>query len=141
KIGAPVRPVGALVNDRQASIVVSHSAQAPVIPVRVRITGSPGAPYTDWNFEVAHEKFMAPSFLAVALGSALQATANERADVTWAAESTVRFKNYGEVTIQDFGVAVGGTPEPGDFIRSNLASAVGGVLNNPWENAFVESID
>jgi hypothetical protein len=141
KIGAPVRSVGALVNDRQASIVVSHSAQAPVIPVRVRITGSPGAPYTDWNFEVAHEKFMAPSFLAVALGSALQATANERADVTWSAESTVRFKNYGEVTIQDFGVAVGGTPEPGDFIRSNLVSAVGGVLNNPWENAFVESID
>src|SRR5690606_9699599 len=71
KIGSPVRPLGALVNDRQASIVVSQSAQAPVIPVRVRITGSPGAPFTDWNFQVAHEKFMAPSFLAVALGSAL----------------------------------------------------------------------
>src|SRR6185436_14312690 len=29
KIGMPVRSVGALVNDRQASIVVSHSAKAP----------------------------------------------------------------------------------------------------------------
>lgn len=141
KIGAPVRDVGALVNDRQASIVVSHSAKAPVIPVRVRISGSPGAPFTDWNFTVAHEKFMAPSFLAVAIGSALQATANERSDVTWSVESTVRFKNYGEVTVEDFGVAVGGTPEPGDFIRSNLVNAVGAVLNNPWENAFVESVD
>jgi SpoIVB peptidase S55 len=141
KIGAPVRDVGALVNDRQASIVVSHSAKAPVIPVRVRISGSPGAPFTDWNFTVAHEKFMAPSFLAVAIGSALQATANERSDVTWSAESTVRFKNYGEVTVEDFGVAVGGTPEPGDFIRSNLVNAVGAVLNNPWENAFVESVE
>src|SRR5690606_20244251 len=39
KIGAPVRQVGALVNDRQASIVVSHSATAPVIPVHVEIAG------------------------------------------------------------------------------------------------------
>ncbi len=141
KIGAPLREVGALVNDRQASIVVSHSAKAPVIPVSVKISGSPGAPFTDWNFRVAHEKFMAPSFLAVALGSALQATANERSDVTWSAVSTVRFKNYGEVTIEDFGVAVGGTPEPGDFIRSNVVNAIGTVLNNPWENAFVESVE
>jgi hypothetical protein len=141
KIGAPVRDVGALVNDRQASIVVSHSAKAPVIPVHVRINGSPGAPYTDWNFQVAHEKFMAPSFLAVAIGSALQATANERSDVTWSAFSKIRFRNYGEVTVEDFGVAVGGTPEPGDFVRSNLVNAVGTVLNNPWENAFVESVD
>lgn len=141
KIGASVRPVGALVNDRQASIVVSHSAKAPVIPVRVRIKGSPGAPFDDWNFTVAHEKFMAPSFMAVALGSALQATASERQDVTWSMTSKVRFKGYGEVTVEDFGVAVGGTPEPSDFLRSNLVGAIGGVLNNPWENAFVESVD
>lgn len=141
KIGAPVRDVGALVNDRQASITVSHSAKAPVIPVHVRINGSPGAPFTDWSFQVAHEKFMAPSLLAVALGSALQATANERSDVTWSAVSKIRFKNYGEVTVEDFGVAVGGTPEPGDFVRSNLVNAIGTVLNNPWENAFVESVD
>lgn len=140
KIGAPVRPVGALVNDRQASIVLSHSAQAPVIPVRVRISGSPGAPFTDWDFQVAHEKFMAPSFLAVALGSALQSTASERQDVTWTATSRVRIKGYGDVTLEDFGVAVGGTPEASDFIRSNLVGAVGSVLNNPWEDAFVESV-
>ena len=141
KIGSPVRPLGALVNDRQASIVVSQSAQAPVIPVRVRITGSPGAPFTDWNFQVAHEKFMAPSFLAVALGSALQSTASERQDVTWTATSRVRVRDYGEVTLEDFGVAVGGTPEASDFIRSNLVGAVGAVINNPWEDAFVESVE
>jgi hypothetical protein len=141
KIGAAVRPVGALVNDRQASIVLSHSAKAPVIPVHVKIKGSPGAPFDDWNFEVAHEKFMAPSFMAVALGSALQTTASERQDVTWSMVSKVRFKGYGEVTVEDFGVAVGGTPEPADFLRSNLVNAIGGVLNNPWENAFVESVD
>src|SRR5690606_11051334 len=83
KIGMPVRPVGALVNDRQASIVASHSARAPVIPVRVQINGARNAPFTEWNFEVAHEKFMAPTFLALAVGNALNTTASERQDVTW----------------------------------------------------------
>jgi hypothetical protein len=141
KIGMPARPVGALVNDRQASIVVSHEARAPVIPVSVKVNGAPGAPYTDWNFEVAHEKFMAPTFLALALGSALETTASERQDVTWTITSKVRFKNHGEVLIEDFGVAIGGTPEVRDIARSNLVGAVGAVLSNPWEPAFVESVD
>jgi len=141
KIGMPVREVGALVNDRQASIVVSHKAVAPTVPVKVRIKGARSAPFTDWSFEVAHEKFMAPTFVALAVGSALSATASERQDVTWSIKSKIRFKDYGEIQVEDFGVAVGGTPEVQDLSRSNLTSAVGAVLNNPWEPAFVESID
>lgn len=141
KIGMPARPVGALVNDRQASIVVSHSAQAPVIPVRVRIHGAEGAPYTDWNFETAHEKFMAPSFVALAVGSALQATASEKQDVTWSMKSTLRIKDHGELEVDDFGVAVGGTPEVRTLSRSNLVGAVAALLSNPWEPTFVERIE
>ncbi len=141
KLGMPARPLGALVNDRQASIVVSHSAQAPIIPVSVKIDGVHGAPYTSWNFEVAHEKFMAPTFLALAVGNALGTTASERQDVTWMLRSRVRFKGHGEIMVEDFGVAVGGTPEVRDIARSNLTAAVGAVLNNPWEPALVESVD
>jgi hypothetical protein len=52
KIGMPVRSLGALVNDRQASIVVSQAAKAPVIPVSMKIRGVPGLPDANWNFEV-----------------------------------------------------------------------------------------
>lgn len=141
KIGFAARPVGALVSDRQASIVVSHGAKAPTIPVRVKITGAAGAPYTDWSFEIAHEKFVSPSFLSVVVGSALETTASERQDVTWYAKSKVRFKGHPELSIDDFGVAVGGTPGARDFVRSNLVQAVGSVLNNPWEPAFVDGVD
>src|SRR5688572_2393490 len=58
KIGMPVRSMGALVNDRVASIVVSHSAQAPVVPVKMAISGVPGLPLSSWNFEIAHERFL-----------------------------------------------------------------------------------
>ena len=141
KIGMAVRPLGALVDDRQASVTLSHSAVAPVIKTHVKISGVPGAPYTDWNFKVAHEKFMAPSFVAVAVGSALESTASERTDVTWTIHSKIRVRGHGEIQVQDFGVAVGGTPGTSDLNRSNLVNAVGAVLNNPWEPAFVESVD
>jgi hypothetical protein len=141
KIGMGVREVGALVQDRQASIVVSHSAQAPVVPLKVSIQGMPGLPSSNWKFEIAHEKFMTPSFMAVAIGSALQAVANERQDVSWTATSKLRIKGFGELKFEDYGVAIGGTPEAGEFARSNLIRAVGAVLNNPWQPALIESAE
>ena len=139
KIGMAVRDVGALVNDRQSAIVVSHSAKAPVIPLKMSIHGAPGFPNANWSFEIAHDKFMTPSFVSVALGSALQAVANEHQDVSWTATSKLKIKGYPELTLQDYGVAMGGTPEAGEFVRSNLVRAIGTVLNNPWQPAFVES--
>ena len=140
KIGMPVRPLGALINDRQASIVVSHSAKAPTIPVRLKIRGVPGAPHTNWQFELAHEKFMAPTFLSVALGNALQSTAADRLDVSWNAVSRLRVHGHGELELKDFGVAVGGTPDPREMAQTELVQAVGALLNNPWEPLIVESI-
>ncbi len=140
KIGAGVRPLGALVNDRQASIVVSEKAKAPVIPVTFRIDGVVGAPHRDWKFEIAHEKFMTPTFLAMALGDALQATGAEKQDVSWTAQSEVVVRGYGKVQLEDFGVSIGGTPDPREFVRSHLVSSIGGILSNPWEPAMVESV-
>ncbi|MBM4362523.1 MAG: hypothetical protein FJ104_07565, partial [Deltaproteobacteria bacterium] len=140
KIGMPVRSVGALVNDRQASIVVSHAARAPVIPVTLSLTGVPGAPHTEWKFEVAHEKFMTPSFVSVALGSAVQAAAADRQDVTWVARSRLAIRGHGEITLEDQGLSIGGTPDPREFVESSLVRAIGAVLNNPWESALVERV-
>jgi hypothetical protein len=141
KIGMAARPMGALVNDRQASIVLSHTAQAPVIPVTMKIKGLQGPIHTTWKFDVAHEKFMTPSFLAIAFGSALQAVASEKMDVSWDAKSRLKIKGHGEIKLEDFGVSVGATPEAGDFIRSNLVRAAGALLNSPWEPVIIESAE
>ncbi|HWA71477.1 MAG TPA: SpoIVB peptidase S55 domain-containing protein [Polyangiaceae bacterium] len=139
KIGMPVRELGALVNDRMASIVVSQSLKAPVIPVSMKIQGVAGLASGNWNFEVAHERFLSPSFVAVALGSALQAVAAEKQDVSWTATSTLKIKGYGQIQLEDYGVAIGGTPDAGELGRSNLVRAIGAIMNNPWEPAFIES--
>ncbi len=141
KIGMPVREVGAMVNDRQASIVVSHSIEAPVIPVKFKVKGAPGAPVTDWNFEVAHEKFMTPAFIAVALGNAMQTTAAERQDVTWTVKSKLVTRDHGTILLEDQGVSVGGTPDEREFAESPLVKAAGAILNNPWEPTVLASAE
>lgn len=140
KIGSSVRPLGSLVNDRQAAIVVHPDVPAPMIPFTLDIRGSEGAPHPKWTMELAHEKFMAPMFLAVAMGNALEATASERRDVSWHAYTTIKVRGRGSITMHDYGVAVGGMPSAGEFMRSEAVSAVGELLSNPWEPVEIESV-
>jgi hypothetical protein len=140
KIGMAVRPLGALIADRQASIVVSHQVKAPVIPVRLDIEGVEGMPVTPWRFEVAHEKFLSPSFLAMAIASAIQATVSEKRDISWALDSEVSVDGLPNLTFEDFGVAIGGMPGPDDVIQSNVVEGVGALLNNPWQSVQVKEL-
>lgn len=141
KVGSSARQVGSLVNDRQASIVVSHQIQAPTIPVTVAIRGVAGAPTPDWSFTLAHERFISPTLLAVAFGSALQTTAGEKQDVSWNVKTTLRIRDHGDLVIEDYGVSTSGsTPQPGDFLRSNAVRAVGMLLSNPWEPVQIEAV-
>ncbi len=140
KLGTPARPLGALVADRQASVVVSQSTQAKVIPVVLTIEGMDGSEVSTWKFEIAHEKFLTPVFLSMAIGSAIQSVAAEKRDVTWQLDSTLRIQGQPELTLQDFGVAVGGTPGPNEVLGWSLVEAVGAAMNNPWEPALIDGV-
>ncbi len=140
KVGYPVRSVGALIGDRQASIVVSQSAKAPIIPVTLDVGGVEGVPKNTWHFDVAHERFMAPSFLATAIGSAIQSVVSERRDVSWSLDSELQLENNRTITLEDFGVSSGGTIGAEDVLGSNLVESIGALLNNPWQSTFVKGI-
>jgi hypothetical protein len=141
KIGEAARSLGALVNDRQAAIVVDSSVTAPTFPMRLHIEGVDGAPQPTWNVEVAHDQFMAPTFAAMALGSAAETTTSERRDMTWRATSKLTIGRYGTVTFTDFGAGNGNPMGPEDFMRGRLVRAMGSLLNNPWEPVTVERVD
>lgn len=141
KIAEPVRPLGSLINDRQAAIVVDSAVEPPMFPVHVEIAGVAGAPHPRWSLEVAHERFLAPMIVAVTIGNAVDATTREERDVTWDAETTLSIAGHGKVTLQDYGVAIGGTPGGQEFMRSLAVRAVGALLSNPWEPIGIESMD
>ncbi|MBW2525181.1 MAG: hypothetical protein JRI23_13440, partial [Deltaproteobacteria bacterium] len=141
KIGEPTQPLGALVNDRQASVVVDTSRNAPTFPIRVTIDGVPGAPQPVWNMEVAHDQFLAPNFTAVAIGSALETTTAERSDMTYRAKSRIRVAGRGAIEVLDFGAGNQRPIGPSHFGRSRLTEAIGALLNNPWEHVAIEGVD
>jgi len=141
KMGESIGGLGALVNDRQSSIVADENIIAPVIEVALAVRGEPGAPFEDWNFEVAHDRFLSPALLGMALGSGLSTTASERRDVTWSMETELTFDGFPSIVLEDFGSSPGGTPQTPHIMRSNALRAIGLVLNNPWQYARLKKID
>jgi hypothetical protein len=141
KIGEVARPLGALVNDRQSAIVADENAKAPMFPMSVRVVGAPGAPKDFWRADVAEERFMTPSLAASVLGSVVEATVSERRDVTWKMMSKLSVRGHGTIELEDFGVAIGGLPDPGDWGHARIVRAVGDVINNPWEQTRIERIE
>lgn len=141
KLGEPIRPLGALVNDRQASIVIDTNTVAPVFPLHVKVNGAPAAPKTEWNVEVTADQFMAPIYTAIAIGNAAETTAAERDDSTFRAVSKVKLAKYGTITLVDFGAGAGSPISADDFIRSRLVRSLGSLFNNPWEPVTIERVD
>jgi hypothetical protein len=141
KLGEAARSLGTLVNDRPAAIVVDSSMKAPVFPMHIAIDGVEGAPHPTWNVEVANDPFMAPSFAAMAIGSAAETTTSERRDMTWRAVSKLEIAKFGTVSLVDFGSGNGNPISGDDFSRGRLVRAMGALLNNPWEDVTIKSID
>ncbi len=140
KMGQAIAARGTLVNDRQASIVVHQDAEPHTVPVRLRVRGEPGAPYTDWRFDLAHDQFVTPAMLAMAVGSALESAAAERRDVTYSLRTRVKFVGYPEMTLEDFGSAPTGTPGASEVMQSDIVKSIGAAFNNPWQHAVLESV-
>ncbi|MDP9035547.1 MAG: hypothetical protein M3O50_12145 [Myxococcota bacterium] len=141
KVGECARPLGTLVQDRQTAIVVDENLTAPTIPIDVEILGASGAPKTHWHSEITDDKFMAPGLAAVILGSVVEATTSERRDVTWRLGTRLSVGGHGAIDIEDVGIASGGTPDASEWTHSKLVTAVGDVLNNPWERARIDKIE
>src|SRR5262249_37313572 len=68
-------------------------------------------------------------------------TVNERRDVTWKLTSKVSVRGHGSIELEDFGIAIGGLPDPGDWGHARVVRTVGDVVNNPWERTRIEKIE
>ncbi len=141
KIGEAARPLGTLVQDRQSAVVVDETKVAPMFPMGIEIKGASGITKKTWNVQIADDRFMSASLVASVLGSIVDATISERRDVTWHLNTTLTVRGRTPVNLDDFGVAVGGMPDAGDFAHSKIGRAIGEVLNNPWERTHIEKVE
>ncbi|GAC1542580.1 MAG: hypothetical protein NVS3B10_06960 [Polyangiales bacterium] len=141
KIGEPVRDLGTLIQDREPCIVVDEDIVPPMIPMTIDIEGDPTAPKKKWAMEVGADKFMAPMWTAFAFADAVTETLNDKKDASWVLTASIKIKDHGTITLDDFGVSGSGVPQTA-FMLSRPGFAVGELMNNPWEpGVTIEKID
>lgn len=141
KVGEAVKPLGTLVNDRQSAVVVDETKTAPTFPIHVAVKGVTGAVRLDWHAEASEDKFSSASLTATVLGGVVEATIGDRRDLTWTMHSKLAIRGHGTIALDDFGVAIGGMPDAGEFFQARIVRALGDSLNNPWENTHIDGVE
>jgi hypothetical protein len=141
KMAEPVAPLGVLVHDRQAAIVVDQNLKADMLPLRVRIRGVPGAPRTEWNMEVASNRLLTSGLVLSAIVNALEATAADRTDTVLEVQSQVTIAGHGEQVSRDVVFTPGGAADGSALSRLRLFNVLGAAYGNPFEDSRVTRVD
>ena len=141
KIAESARPLGALVQDRQAAIVVDPNIQAARIPVRVKINGVEGAAKTEWQVEVASHRILSPSIVFGVIANAVKSTASDVTDVIFRARSKVGIEGHGVISLEEHGFSPMGAASPAVFSRLRMFALMEAAFANPFESSRVTSID
>jgi hypothetical protein len=141
KIAEATTPLGTLIHDRQAAIVVDTTLRADTIPVAVRVHGVTGASRDTWNVEVASQRMLTPMLTFGAVLNALSVTAGEQSDVMFEATSKVRVAGHGSIDMHDFGYAPVGVGNPMALSQIRLFDVLAAAYGNPFEDARIEQIE
>ncbi len=141
KMAEAIKPLGALIHDRQSAVVVDSDVSPAVIPVRIRVRGVPGLPREVWNVEVANHRLLTPAMVLTALGSAVGATLNDSDDMMFRAQSRVRIKEQPEQQVIDEGHAGNGISHLGALARLRVFDLLESAYANPFGQAQVERVE
>ncbi|HEX6245360.1 MAG TPA: SpoIVB peptidase S55 domain-containing protein, partial [Polyangiales bacterium] len=141
KIAEAVAPLGALVHDRQSTIVVDNGVAAQTIPMRVRLRGVPNLPRDLWNVEIASHRLLTSSLVLSAISSALGAAVNDMADLAYRADTTVTLRKYGPQRVVEDGFSPVGLAQPASLSRLRLFDLIDLSFANPFELVEIERIE
>lgn len=135
KIAEAEAPLGTLVHDRQAAIVVDTDLEAATIPMRIQINGLVDPPKSEWNVELASHRLLTPMLIFSTLANALKASSSDQTDVMFTARYTVAIEGLDPITLEDRGYMGSG---PAD-IRALSHLRLFDLMEIAYGNAFEPS--
>jgi hypothetical protein len=140
KIAEPIRPLGALVQDRPSTIVVDERERAPTIPMRVRITGNDGAPRNEWNVQIAFHRALFSRLCGSVVATVLETAAGDSSDAAYTIEGRIQTRDRGTLTFTDGGATLAG---PGAISPTSLSffEAVDRLSDNAFEPVRMDRIE
>jgi hypothetical protein len=138
RMGAPAKEVGRLVWDEQTGVFCRlGDERAPMMPLRVRLAGPGEGRRSEFNMEVAEHRMLTPLLAATAAGDSLLACSDLPMDYT--VRYRVRVKPAGREAIERENVTT--SPTGDAHLVSQVRSMVGLLMDNPFQNLKVESVD
>jgi hypothetical protein len=141
KIAEAAQPVGALVQDRQAAIVIDPDIAPARIPVRVKVNGAEGAPKTEWRVEVASHRALTPTIVFGVIANAIKSTAGDVTDVIFRARSKVGIEGQGVVSLDEQGFSPMGAASPAVFSQLRMFALMEAAFANTFETSRLTSVD
>ena len=141
KIAEAIAPLGTLIHDRQAAIVVDSKLRADTVPMTLRIHGVKGAPRTEWKVELASQRLLTPMLAFSALLNALSVSAGERNDAVFSARSKVKVSGQPPLELVDHGYTPLGVGSPLALGQVRMFDAIAAAYGNPFENVRIENIE
>jgi hypothetical protein len=133
KIAEPIAPLGTLVQDRQAAIVVDTALQPALIPVHLRIHGVPDTERSEWNFEIASHRAATATLLSTSIQSAVKSIAGDSDYVTFEATSQVRLDGVAQpITVVDHGFSSTGAHQSSALSQIRAFDLVETAFANPF---------
>ncbi len=140
KMAVALRPLGALVHDRQSAVVIDTDTKPSTIPVTLHIRGIPDLVRDTWRVEAVSHRLLTPSLVLSAVASALDASLNDRADMMFRATSTVTLAGHGPQRVVDEGYTTQGVADPSALSRLRLFDLLEAAYANPFGEAAIERV-
>ena len=141
KMAEALAPLGTMIHDRQAAIVVDTKVQAQTVPVRVKLRGVDGAPRSEWSFDVASHRLLTPMLVFAGLVNAIRATASDQTEVMVEATTTVGIENHGDLVFTDKVFMGAGLGDPFSLSRLRGFEAMQTALNNPFQREALTRVE
>ncbi len=140
KISETMEPLGTLVHDRQAAIVVETGLEPQTIPLQVRVRGVKGARRTKWKMQLASHRLLTPILTFAAVANAVRATASDRSHAVFTATGRVELEGQGRIEVRDVGYTPIGVGVGRALSRLRLFDLLAAAYGNPFEHTRVHSI-
>lgn len=138
KIAVPARTVGALLQDRQAGVLVDSGQTVGTIPVQIRMS-APGY-QNDYRLRLAHHRLLTPNLLRTVVQSALGEAIPDAGHATYTLSTRLAVKGYPPVKLVEDHYSPGGVPMSLSVMAQGLR-AVGKIMQNPFAGVTLERID
>lgn len=140
KIAEAVAPLGTLIHDRQAAIVVDTGITADTIPLKIRLHGVQNAPHSIWNMEVVSHRLITPLLTFAAIANAIKATVSDRSHLVFKAKGQLKIEGYGVVNVEDIDYTSLGMSDPTVLSNLRLFDLIDIVYGNPFEERRINGI-